>query len=104
MNDLMQNDGRLSANFEIKVAVVARSLIDQYAAKFVKESKKGHCDSEDSKNELVLKENSKFDTENRREPRSDLQSSAKAVTASRKAKLSAAMKGELSTFVIHVQL
>lgn len=92
MNNLMQNDGRLSAAFEIKVTAMAHALIDQYAAKFVK----------DSKHDSLLEERHKIDPQNQLEPGTGLEYSAEAAKARRKAKLSAAMKGKLVTIIISV--
>ncbi len=95
MNNLMQNDGRLSATFETKVAGMARSLIDQYATKFVKDSNKEQDDSNGSKQEPLLKERRKNGPQIRCETTTDPENDAEAARARRKAKLSAAMKGEL---------
>jgi len=100
MNNLMQNDGRLSATFEIKVAAMARSLIDQYAAKFVKDSNKGLDNPEESKYESLLKEKHRIDPKNQLEPRAGVEHSGEATKARRKAKLSAAMKGKLVTILV----
>jgi hypothetical protein len=91
MNNLMENDGRLSAHFESEVAAMARSLIDQYAAKFVKEPNNDRENSEASKHELSL---NKFNPGNQHECRLVQENCAEVSRASRNAKLSAAMKGK----------
>jgi hypothetical protein len=98
MNNLMQNDGRLTATYETKVAAMACSLIDQYAAKFVNKSSKG-CDYPDGyKHESMLEEAHKMDNPKQIEPSTHfLENRAEAARDSKRAKLSAAMKGELSS-------
>jgi hypothetical protein len=98
MNNLMQNDGRLSATYETKVAVMASSLIDQYATKFVNESSKGQGRPDGFKHESMLEEAHKMDIPKQSEPSTHfLGNSTEAARASRREKLSAAMKGELSS-------
>jgi hypothetical protein len=95
MNNLMQNDGRLSAAFETKVAAVACSLIDLYAAKSVKKSNEEEVDPDGFKHESMLKEGHKMDNPKQSEPSTRfLGDSAEVARASKRAKLSAAMKGE----------
>lgn len=98
MNNLMQNDERLSATYETKVAAMACSLIDQYAAKFVNKSSKGQGHPDGFKHESISKEAHKMDSPKQSEPSIRfLGNSAEVATTSRKAKLSAAMKGESSS-------
>lgn len=94
----MQNDGRLSATFETKVATMACSLIDQYAAKFVNKSNEEQGDPDDFKHESMLKDRHEIDSPKQSEPSTGfLGNSTEAVGTGRTAKLSAAMKGELSS-------
>jgi len=98
MNNLIQNDGRLSATYETKVAVMACSLIDQYAAKFVNKSSKGQDSPDGFKHEPMLEETHKMDIPKQSEPSTHfLGSSTEAARASRREQLSAAMRGELSS-------
>jgi hypothetical protein len=95
MNNLMQNDGRLSATYETKVAAMACSLIDKYAAQFVNNLSKGQGRSDGFERDSILNEAHEMDTAKQSEPSTRvLRNSAEVTRASRRAKLSAAMKGE----------
>jgi hypothetical protein len=98
MNNLLQNDGRLSAAYETNVAAMACSLIDQYAAIFVDKSSKEQGCPDGFKHESMLKEAQKVDIPKQSEPSTCfLGNRAEAAGSSRRAKLSAAMKGVLSS-------
>lgn len=98
MENLMRNDGRLSAMFETKVAAMARSLIDQFAINFINDSKNGRDYNEVYKQAPLHKVQQKLDP-----PRLDesgtaaLVDSAESARAKRKARLSTAMKGKVSS-------
>jgi hypothetical protein len=97
MENLMSNDGRLSAVFERKVAAIARSLIDQYAANFIKDSKRGQDYDDVPKYVPQQREEQQMGLPREDDSGTALQAdSAEAAKARRKAKLSAAMKGRPS--------
>jgi hypothetical protein len=98
MNNLMQNDGSLSTTYETKVAATVCSLIDQYAAQFINQSSKGQGPSDGSKPESMLEEAHKIENPKLSEPSTHfLGKSVEVAKASTRAKLSAAMKGELTS-------
>jgi WD40 repeat protein len=100
MENLMKNSGRLSALYESRVAVQAKTLVDQYAQKVLKTPRKAQSHSEVTK-DLLDKER---DTATKEIPQPLIESQAKVKTnedkASLSARLSAVMKGKSSNSVL----